>query len=342
MVVIGPKERVFPYVILSTFILIVASICVAESRSIRMPFIFLNAAVEMILISISTLSFDQVKYVLISLIGLDLLVAVGLVLEAFHLLPPLPSKCFMIACPVLVAVLFVVYIIGIWRHLRNLKSLLRGGGAWANVNLCVDSIYILLPAIYTMLYITVLNMASKESVLVGVIFSALYFSLIVALILRMRNESLFVCWKDHERVIVESMRVTHIDNGHDTEASGTTLLYKGIYDRVLEYFNNEKPYLNSSLTINDVVEVVFSNKLYISRAISQFGGKNFCQFVNYYRIVHSLELFRQNPTMKISDLAIQSGFNSAVSFGMAFNLFMGQKPGDWCRRERYRLEKLKK
>jgi AraC-like DNA-binding protein len=138
------------------------------------------------------------------------------------------------------------------------------------------------------------------------------------------------------------MRVTHIDNGHDTEASGTTLLYKGIYDRVLEYFNNEKPYLNSSLTINDVVEVVFSNKLYISRAISQFGGKNFCQFVNYYRIVHSLELFRQNPTMKISDLAIQSGFNSAVSFGMAFNLFMGQKPGDWCRRERYRLEKLKK
>ena len=342
MVIVRLRERVLPYVILSTFILIVASICVADSRSIRMPFVFLNAAVEMTLISISTLSFDNVKYVLISLIGLDLLMATEVVLEAFHVLPELPSECYMIACPVLVAILFGAYIIGIWRHLRNLKSLLRGGGAWMTVNLCVDSIYVLLPAIYTVLYITVLNLVPEGCVWVSVIFSALYLSLAVALILRRHNETLFLCWRDHERIIVESMRVTHIDNGQDTEASGTTLLYKGIYDRVLEYFNNEKPYLNSSLTINDVVEVVFSNKLYISRAISQFGGKNFCQFVNYYRIVHSLELFRQNPSMKISDLAIQSGFNSAVSFGMAFNLFMGQKPGDWCRRERYRLEKLKK
>lgn len=342
MGIIGPKERVLTYVILSTAIPIVASVCVAESMSVRMSFICLNAAVEMTLISISTLVFQKVKWILYSLIGLDFLLAVDAFLEAIHLLPQVPSLYFIIACPVLVTILFIVYLAGVWRHLGNLKSLLRNGGTWATVNLCVDTIYLLLPAMYTMVYVPTLLLVGEDSVWVGIIFSLLYLSLAVALFFRRCSDSLFLCWKDHERVIVESMRVTHIGNGMDTEASGTTLLYKGIYDRILEYFNNEKPYLNSSLTINDVVEVVFSNKLYISRAISQFGGKNFCQFVNYYRIVHSLELFRKNPSMKISDLAIQSGFNSAVSFGMAFNLFMGQKPGDWCRRERYRLEKLKK
>ena len=342
MGIVGLKKRVLTYVILSTAIPIAASIFVAESINIRLPFICLNAAVEMTLISISTLVYQKVKWILFALAGLNVLLAVETFLESIHLLPPVPSMCFIIACPALVVLLFIVYGIGVWRHLRNLKSLLRNGGTWANVNLCVDAIYLSLPAIYTMLYVTALSLGGWDSVWVGIIFSVLYLSLAVALIFRRLGDSLFLFWKDHERVIVESMRVTHVDSAMETEASGTTLLYKGIYDRILEYFNNEKPYLNSSLTINDVVEVVFSNKLYISRAISQFGGKNFCQFVNYYRIVHSLELFRKNPSMKISDLAIQSGFNSAVSFSMAFNLFMGQKPGDWCRRERYRLEKLKK
>ena len=342
MGIISSRRTVFPYVILSTIVLLAASICVAESRIIRMPFIFLNAAVEMTLISISTFIYERVKCLLIGLVTLDLILSLELLLAAFHLIPPIPPLCFIIACPVLVSILFILFGIGVWRHLRNLKVLLRSSGTWANVNLCVDAIYMMLPILYTTLYMSVLALVPKESLWLGIIFSVLYLSLAVAMVIRMLSDSLFLFWRDHERVIVESMRVTHIDNDMDVEASGTTLLYKGIYDRVLDYFNNEKPYLNSSLTINDVVEVVFSNKLYISRAISQFAGKNFCQFVNYYRVVHSLELFRQNPSMKISDLAIQSGFNSNVSFGMAFNLFMGQKPGDWCRRERYRLEKLKK
>ena len=136
------------------------------------------------------------------------------------------------------------------------------------------------------------------------------------------------------------MRMSHIDSSADS--SGTALLYKNLYDRVLEYFVESKPYLNPNLTINDVVSVVFSNKLYISRAISKFTGRNFCQFVNYYRIVHAIEQYRNNTDLKVIELAVQSGFNSAVSFGMAFKLYMGEKPGDWCRREKIRLDKLKK
>ena len=101
-------------------------------------------------------------------------------------------------------------------------------------------------------------------------------------------------------------------------------------------------YLNSSLTINDVVKVVFTNKLYISRAISQFTGRNFCQFVNYYRVTYSVRTFRDNPALKVAELALMSGFNSVVSFSMAFRLYMGESPSDWCRKERSRLIRRKK
>ena len=136
------------------------------------------------------------------------------------------------------------------------------------------------------------------------------------------------------------MRISH--GGSVPESDGTIMLYKNIYDRVLDYFTECKPYLNPKLTINDVVEVVFSNKLYISKAISQCAGRNFCQFVNYYRVTHAVELFRNDTGLKVLELATKSGFNSVVSFGMAFRLYMGEKPGDWCRREKFRLEKLKK
>ena len=123
------------------------------------------------------------------------------------------------------------------------------------------------------------------------------------------------------------------------ESPGTISLYNNIYERLLEYFEKRQPYLNSELTINDVVDVVLTNKLYISKAISHCTGRNFCQFVNYYRITHAVKLFRENPMLKVVELSAKSGFNSTVSFSAAFRLYMGENPGDWCRKERARLSK---
>ena len=115
------------------------------------------------------------------------------------------------------------------------------------------------------------------------------------------------------------------------------MIFKDIYDRVLEYFETEKPFLNGDLTINDIVAVVYTNKLYISRAISQSTGRNFCQFVNYHRVMYSVECFRKNPELKIAELWPMCGFNTIVSFNMAFRLFMGENPSDWCRKEKIKL-----
>ena len=103
-----------------------------------------------------------------------------------------------------------------------------------------------------------------------------------------------------------------------------------------------KPYLDGNLTINDVVKVVYSNKVYISKAICHYTGRNFRQFLNYYRVAYSMDLFRENPEFKVSELAEKSGFNTVVSYKMAFRLFMNETPSEWCRKERSKILKQKK
>ena len=78
-----------------------------------------------------------------------------------------------------------------------------------------------------------------------------------------------------------------------------------------------------------------------SQAISRCSGRNFCQFVNYYRIKYSVDVFRQNPKLKVAELALQCGFNSAGSFSSAFKLYMNESPSDWMRQERSRIIKCK-
>jgi transcriptional regulator GlxA family with amidase domain len=49
-----------------------------------------------------------------------------------------------------------------------------------------------------------------------------------------------------------------------------------------------------------------------------------------------MQCFRENPDLKIYELATMSGFNSIVSYNMAFRLFMGENPSEWCRKEKTR------
>jgi AraC-like DNA-binding protein len=185
-----------------------------------------------------------------------------------------------------------------------------------------------------------LSISLSSARVVAVIVSVLLMLQFVALGLRVIQDSLFVIWHRHERRIVESMKMSQTDIVHSS--SKTNELYGDIYARLVALFEADKPYLDSELTINDVVKKIFTNKLYISRAISRFTGRNFCQFVNYYRVSYSIKLFRDNPDLKVAELANQSGFNSTVSFSMAFRLYMTECPSDWCRKERSKIVRGKK
>ena len=253
-------------------------------------------------------------------------------------LPPASSlRIILAAYAVLVAILFII---GIARRMRNVRLILKTGTLWANVGLAVEAVYIVILLVLSFGYLSV--SVSFPDISDGwlLVFPLLLSGMLASLGVREADDVMFVFWRRQECRIVESMKVNKVETVSDPSCIDD--VYQDIYERVVAYFEAEKPFLDNELTINDLVKVLYSNKLYISRAISQFTGRNFCQFVNYHRVVHSMELFRANPEMKIHELASGCGFNSDVSYNMAFRLFMGETPGEWCRKERNRRLKMKK
>ena len=112
-----------------------------------------------------------------------------------------------------------------------------------------------------------------------------------------------------------------------------------LYDRCCKYMMERRPFLVDNYSIQDLANALFTNRLYLSKTINKFSGRNFCSYVNYYRIMYAVELFRANMSLKVVELAELSGFHSNTSFYQAFRSVMGEPPSHWCSRVRKSVRK---
>lgn len=127
-------------------------------------------------------------------------------------------------------------------------------------------------------------------------------------------------------------RLKNNSENHNCEDSIKSPVYKELYGRIETYFAENRPYLDPNITIGDLAKSLYTNKVYISRAVGIYRGLNFCQYINEYRIRFAKAVLLKNPTARIGAVALYSGFNSVVSFNSAFKLFEGVSPGQWARR----------
>ena len=107
-----------------------------------------------------------------------------------------------------------------------------------------------------------------------------------------------------------------------------------LYDRCCRYMTEFRPFLVNDFSLQDLANAVYTNKYYLSKTINRFSGKNFRAYVNYYRVMYAMELFRANMSLRINDLAQLSGFRSESSFLNSFKSVMGEPPSIWCARIR--------
>ncbi len=113
---------------------------------------------------------------------------------------------------------------------------------------------------------------------------------------------------------------------------------------IITLFEKEKLYLKSDIKLVDVAKMVGTNKTYLSRALNTRLSKNFCQFVNHFRVRDACELYIKNPDQDMRPLAEQCGFSSQSTFSMVFKSTTGYTPGDWSRMVKLKLmndEKVK-
>jgi len=273
--------------------------------------------------------------------GILLIVMLFYVICLAGLVPDPSAPVFMAATDIMAVIAMILFIRMVWRRLRDVKAVMNSGNAWSFVTICVDSVYMLFPisVLMVMHALTAIFPALSEMFALSAVI--LIHLELMAVCVRVSTGSAFAFMHDHERIIVESMKNSNPEVASDPE-SRRVIQSQELYERILHYFEVNKPYLDGKLTVNDVAKVVYSNKLYISKAIFQCTGWNFRQFVNHHRVMYSMELYKDNLEMKVSELAERSGFNNQVSYTMAFRLFVNDTPSDWCRKQKSKILKPKK
>jgi AraC-like DNA-binding protein len=102
-------------------------------------------------------------------------------------------------------------------------------------------------------------------------------------------------------------------------------------DTVEAYILRQKPYTNPNLSIHELAAGLKIPPHVLSKVINDGFGKNFFDFINYYRI----EEFKQRmdaPRSKnytLLSLAFEVGFNSKTAFNRAFKKLTNQTPKEY-------------
>lgn len=98
-----------------------------------------------------------------------------------------------------------------------------------------------------------------------------------------------------------------------------------------DFMIEKEPYLDSSLTIQDLAEQLKMPVKDLSALINLYMNKHFFDFVNEYRIEKAKEILK-DPLQKeltILEILYKVGFNSKSSFSSSFKKYTGKTPTDF-------------
>jgi AraC-like DNA-binding protein len=97
------------------------------------------------------------------------------------------------------------------------------------------------------------------------------------------------------------------------------------------YMSSEKPYLDASLTLPDLANMLQISSHLLSRIINEKLGSNFFDFINHYR-VEEVKRKISNPAfdhLSILGIAFECGFNTKSAFNRVFKKLTGLTPSEY-------------
>lgn len=104
-----------------------------------------------------------------------------------------------------------------------------------------------------------------------------------------------------------------------------------LIEKINNYMDSEKPYLKPDLTIQELADYLFIDRLVLSELINTQFKKNFFAFINEYRVQEVTNRL-QNPEyqhLTLLSIGYDSGFNSKTSFNTIFKQYTGKTPSEY-------------
>lgn len=91
----------------------------------------------------------------------------------------------------------------------------------------------------------------------------------------------------------------------------------------------EKPFLQSNFSLPQLADRLKLSVHLVSQVINEGLGKSFFEMTAEYRVEAARQLLKDQPNIKIEEIAEQVGYNSKSSFNTAFKKITGKTPSEF-------------
>lgn len=131
-------------------------------------------------------------------------------------------------------------------------------------------------------------------------------------------------------VIVAKRRKQDEEDSPDVAAEDVATSAKRILGGKLEALMEEQQlFRNMDLRVADVAAALHTNTTYLSAYLNGVLNTTFPAFITGYRIRYAQELMRQDPMMRLPQVAEASGFTNERTFLRTFKAVCGVTPSEW-------------
>jgi AraC-like DNA-binding protein len=107
--------------------------------------------------------------------------------------------------------------------------------------------------------------------------------------------------------------------------------FEVLYERIIHYLENEKPYKNPNFNINILSKELKTNSSYASKALNKYGNKNFKNLVNEFRINQVKEDIANghHKIYTVKFIYESAGFTQQSTFNRIFKEHTGKTPTEY-------------
>lgn len=157
-----------------------------------------------------------------------------------------------------------------------------------------------------------------------IIFCAFYF---LFAIMYMQYKGIFT--KLEPDFIEDLERVNKVQNVIREEKKLSTFNW----DMVKNHIIDQKLYLQSGISVNDMAMIFRTNRTTFSSMLNKNEGQNFNSFINQLRIEYAKQLLLENNELTMADIARECGYTEQSNFTRHFKRICNETPAVWTKKK---------
>lgn len=124
-------------------------------------------------------------------------------------------------------------------------------------------------------------------------------------------------------------RIKKEENQKSMESMEPTMAEMELFMQIDEWIRKEQAFLRCDLSLEEVAVHFCTNRSYVSRAVKSSTGLSFPEYVNRVRIDHAMAMAREDPSIRVTDMARIANYSYTATFSQAFQRYMAVRPKDW-------------